>query len=154
MQEAPVIEKEGRKTTFSVLIADDVHGDRFILKRAIRSSAPTLAVVGEVEDGKEIISYLSGEDKYADRKRHPFPDLLFLDLRMPLMDGFEVLTWLRKRAIAGLKVIVLAGSLEPNDRQRVLDLGFECAYLKPWRREGLADILRMVEADLSGVGQR
>ncbi len=149
MQEAPVIETVDQGHKFSVLIADDVHGDRFILKRAIRINAPSLTVVGEVQDGAEIIAYLSGEDKYADRERHPFPDLLFLDLRMPRVDGFDVLAWLQKRAFPRLKVIVLASSLESSDRQKVLELGVEYAYLKPWRHEALADVLKSVEAGLN-----
>lgn len=147
MHEAPLIEKKGGHR-FSALIADDVHGDRFLLKRAIRVGAPSLKVVGEVENGGEIIAYLSGSDEYADRERHPFPDVLFLDLIMPCMDGFEVLAWLQKQAFPNLKVIVLASSLESSDRRKVLELGVDYAYLKPWRPDALADVLRMVESDL------
>jgi len=152
MQESSVIETTKRDQRFSVLIADDVHGDRFLLKRAIKVGAPCLTVVGEVEGGAEIIAYLSGDSKYVDRERYPFPDLLFLDLRMPCIDGFDVLAWLQKQAFPRFKVIVLAGSLESNDRQKMLELGVEYAYLKPWRYEALADVLRTVEADLISNG--
>lgn len=152
MQELSVFKTASKGGSYkcSVLIADDARGDRFLLKRAIRVSMPGVTVIGEVEDGAKLISYLSGEGQYADRELHPFPDLVFLDLRMPLMDGFDVLAWLQKQALPQLKVVVLAGSLDSEDRQRVLDLGVEHAYLKPWRYEALAGVLKVVEADLIG----
>ena len=50
-----------------------------------------------VEDGEEVISYLKGEGIYADREKYPFPILLLLDLKMPKINGFQVLEWLHTR---------------------------------------------------------
>lgn len=139
----------GRK--FSVLIADDSQADRFLLKKAIRAGAPGLNVVAEADDGEETIAYLSGHDRFADRGQFPFPDLLLLDLKMPKVDGFEVLAWLRQRAFSQLRVIVFAALLEGSQRQRIFELGVKHAYLKPWRQEALTDILRAVHFELYGV---
>src|SRR2546421_5623938 len=43
----------------------------------------------------DLIDYLRGEADYADRTRYPFPGLLLLDLKMPKVDGFDVLSWLK-----------------------------------------------------------
>jgi CheY-like chemotaxis protein len=48
-------------------------------------------------DGREAICYLAGEQQWSDRRQHPLPDLLLLDLKMPFKDGFDVLEWVRKQ---------------------------------------------------------
>ena len=50
-----------------------------------------------VNDGEKALAYLEGEGPYADRKAHPFPDLVILDLGLPSVDGFEVLEYIRNR---------------------------------------------------------
>src|SRR5260370_37625190 len=94
----------------SVLIADDSNEDRLFLNHAIEHFAASLRVVGEVVNGRELVDYLSGKNEYTDRSKYPFPDLLLMDLRMPEMDGFQVLEWLQKRSFPGLKVAGLACS--------------------------------------------
>ena len=62
-----------------------------------------------VSNGEEAIRYLKGEDTYADRSRFPFPNLVLLDLDMPKLTGFEVLSWLRRwPAAKHLPVVILA----------------------------------------------
>lgn len=50
-----------------------------------------------VRDGEEAIAYLRGDGPFANRTRFPFPILLLLDLKMPKLDGFYVLQWLREQ---------------------------------------------------------
>jgi DNA-binding response OmpR family regulator len=45
--------------------------------------------------GAEAIAYLKAADKYADRTRYPLPSLVLLDIKLPGVDGFDVLTWIR-----------------------------------------------------------
>lgn len=117
----------------NVLIADDLEIDRWLLKDAFRSTASRFKVVGEVEDGEQVISYLAGRGIYADRKRYPFPDVLLIDLMMPRKNGFEVLEWLQGQSFPKLKVVPMAAHYEMESlspRHRALRLGVQHFYSK------------------------
>ena len=115
---------------YHVLVADDSTDDRFLLRAAFQR-ATRLRIVAEVADGSEVIAYLKGQDAYADRKRYPLPELLLLDLKMPLMDGFEVLQWMRTQSLPGLTVVVLTDSMQTEHIKRALDLGADLFQVKP-----------------------
>jgi len=97
-----------------------------------------------VNDGNEVIAYLSGEGKYADRKRFPMPGLLLLDLKMPGRDGFEVLEWVRGRQeLRDLQVVVLTASDQFRDINRSFELGANSFLVKPAEFD---EFVGMVEA--------
>src|SRR5580765_2760140 len=100
-----------RKT---ILVAEDNPDDAFLLKRAFAQAGINVRL-DFVQDGEQVIHYLKGENGYGDREAHPFPVLLLLDLKMPRLDGFDVLEWLRQQP-GGLKrllVTVLTSSDQP-----------------------------------------
>ena len=76
----------------AVLIADDSESDVFFLLRAF-ANAHVKNPVHVVRSGRETIDYLNGAGKFADRERFPMPAIVFLDLKMPYPDGYEVLRW-------------------------------------------------------------
>ncbi len=137
--------KEKPKSKCAVLLADDSEDDRFFLRRAL-SQNPRLVVVGEVQDGEEAIAYLSGQGEYGNRKQHPFPDVLLLDLKMPRKTGHEVLEWLQTQSFEKLRVIIVSGSVLPEDIIKSKSLGAD-AYMKksPEREEQMA-MVREIEA--------
>jgi len=97
--------------------------------------------ISTVKDGQEAIDYLSGEDQFADRKAHPFPRLLLLDLKMPKVDGFEVLHWLQGHPeLRRMLVAVLTSSSESRDVTRAYDLGANSYLVKP---QSLDDLVAM-----------
>jgi|SRR6266850_2319442 len=114
---------------YKVLIVDDSDDDRFLLKRALHKSL-CCEVIGCAEDGQKAIDYLCGSGLYADRQRFPLPDLMLLDLKMPRVNGFEVLNWLRERTGPILKVIVLSSSFLPEDIARTLSMGADHYMVK------------------------
>src|SRR5437870_2600038 len=113
-----------------VLIAEDDPMDIFLLQRAF-AAAGVPASLRFVRDGQEVLDYLGGEAGYADREAHPLPDLMLLDLKMPRLNGFDVLGWLRNRpGLKRLLVAVLTSSDHPEDINRAYDLGVNSYLLK------------------------
>jgi CheY-like chemotaxis protein len=124
-----------RKT---ILVADDNRDDTFLLQRAF-SKAGVKADLHFVRDGEEAICYLRSEDQ----QKHPTPDLLLLDLKMPRLDGFSVLEWVRSQpGLKRLLVTVLTSSDSRLDINRAYDLGANSYLVKPFSNEHL---IRLVE---------
>jgi CheY-like chemotaxis protein len=117
------------KRAFFMLLADDSSEDRLLFKNSLHVTE-RLRLGAEVVDGREALDYFEGLGPFADREQYPLPDLLLLDLRMPRVDGFEVLTWLQPRAFTQLTV-VLTDSMQPEDIKRALDLGADLFQVKP-----------------------
>src|SRR3974390_1629721 len=110
------------KKKCAILLADDSEDDRFFIRKAIGQN-PRFVLVGEVQDGEEAIAYLSGKGNYGKRAEHPFPDVLLLDLKMPRKTGHEVLQWLQTQSFEQLRVIVVSGSVLPEDITKSTALG-------------------------------
>lgn len=124
-----------------ILVADDDESDVLFLTEALRAACPGV-VVKSAADGKQAIDYLAGRGEYADRAAYPFPDHMFLDLKMPLVTGFEVLEWLRRQPEIGrLRVTVLSGSMLEDDMERARSLGAEY-IVKPIEYEALLAEMR------------
>lgn len=124
----------------TVLLAEDNDDDLFLSKRVLDKAG--IRAVFHVENGKITMDYLAGEGIYQDRVRYPLPDVVLLDLKMPIFTGHEVLEWLRSQpGLKELRVYVLTSSDESRDRQRVAQAGAHGYIVKPLLLEHLAAIL-------------
>ncbi|MDB6109649.1 MAG: two-component system response regulator [Pedosphaera sp.] len=132
------------KAVYHVLIADDSEADRSLMKIALRQ-ASCLQVIAEVSDGTDVITYLRGQAEFSDRQKFPLPDLLLLDLKMPVLDGFEVLEWLNKQPCPGLTVVVLTDSMQAEHIKRALDLGADLFQVKPRANHDRAAMILALE---------
>jgi len=127
-----------------VLVADDDPRDLQIMHLAIKRNG-VVAEIHEVHDGEQVIDYLRGENDFADRGRHPFPDLLMLDLKMPKMDGLEVLGWLRKRPeYHRLPTIMLSGSGLEKDVEEAYRRGAATYFSKPASFKEFQELIKSV----------
>jgi|SRR4051812_26125702 CheY-like chemotaxis protein len=114
-----------------ILLVEDREDDVLLVQRAFKN-AELNNPMHVVRDGEEAIAYLDGAGKYAARAEYPLPDLILLDLKMPKVDGFEVLAWIRKQpGIGRIPVIVLTSSNEIRDVNRAYALGANSFMVKP-----------------------
>ena len=99
-----------------------------------------------VKNGSEAIQYLKGEGQFANRAEYPLPRLMLLDLNMPLVNGFEVLEWLRTQpGLRRLIVIVFTSSARPEDVNRAFELGANSYLVKPMDLVELEGITRYLQ---------
>ncbi len=126
----------------TILLVDDCENDIFILRAAFKKAGSSFPLQ-EVHNGEEAVSYLGGKGAYGDRARFPLPTIMLLDLKMPRMNGFEVLGWVR--AQPGLKrmaIIIMTASMRRDDIERAFDLGATSFLVKPSSLEALAAMMR------------
>lgn len=122
-----------------ILVVDDSDADVSILRRAMTKAGIESQVLS-LRDGQEAVDYLSREEGFNERT-HPMPELMLLDLKMPKMDGFDVLLWLQKQPrLKRLPVMVLSSSQQERDVDRAYDLGANCFVVKPSSLDGYGDI--------------
>ncbi len=125
----------------TILVADDDDALPFLLERAIEKSGYDISMEW-VPDGDIAIQYLSRQGDYADIKRHPFPAVVLLDLKMPRVTGFEVLEWKRTQPqLETLPVVIWSSSHLAEDRERARKLGATSYFLKPMETGGFMELL-------------
>jgi len=97
-------------------------------------------------NGQDALDYLFGRGKYADRITYPAPNLVLLDLKLPGVDGFEVLRQVKSAPILKrLPVVVLTSSKEEGDRALTYDIGANSYIVKPVSFDGFLDVIKQIE---------
>ncbi|EAU63196.1 two-component response regulator [Stigmatella aurantiaca DW4/3-1] len=127
-------------------MADDDADDRELAREALRvSQVPS--DLRCVEDGEELLEYLSRSGRYSDPRTAPSPGLILLDLNMPRMDGREVLRTLKKDPLLKrIPVIILSTSRRDEDVLKSYDLGANCFITKPGSFSELIQVMKVLDA--------
>ncbi len=108
-----------------ILIVDDTEDDVFFLRRALSAANVSRRCIC-FEDGTEVLIYLKG---LCAMGQPLIPAIVFLDIRMPRVGGFEVLEWIKGQAVlTTMPCVMMSTSDLPEDRQQAEQLG-ACAYL-------------------------
>ncbi len=130
------------KNTLIILMADDDEDDRLLAYEAMTESR-VLNQLMFVEDGVELLDYLRGEGKYADRTQYPLPGLILLDLNMPKKDGREALAEIKAdKDLRRIPIVILTTSKAEEDMLKGYDLGAASYITKPVTFEALVDLMR------------
>jgi len=129
---------------FVVLLVEDEEHDIVAAKRAWKQNniANPLHVL---RSGAECLDYLHQRGKYSDPATAPMPGILLLDIKMPRMDGFEVLEEIRRdESLSRLPMVVLTGSDAGTDRDRSYDLGANAYIQKPLEFKDFSEAIRII----------
>lgn len=130
--------------TFVVLMAEDNKHDIIATKRAWKENNISNQLM-IVNDGEECLDYLYKRGKYEEEGSAPRPGLLLLDIKMPKMDGLEVLKHIREnKEFHRLPVVILTTSRNEEDRMRSYDLGVNAYIMKPVGFEGLTQAIKTI----------
>jgi two-component system response regulator len=114
-----------------ILLIEDNPSDIELTQRALIKSHIANELV-MAEDGQEALDYLFGHEKYADRDINELPALILLDLKLPRVDGLDVLRQIRANSYTSrLPVVVLTTSNEDQDVAQSYDLGANSYIRKP-----------------------
>jgi CheY-like chemotaxis protein len=127
-----------------ILVAEDNPDDALIFKMMFkRATLPHALHI--VEDGQQVVDWLGGENAYSNREKHPVPDLVLLDLKMPVKTGFEALEWIRaENKFRDLPVIILSSSDDQRDVKRAYELGATTYFVKSPHLQDVIQYLRMI----------
>jgi two-component system response regulator len=125
--------------TPEILLVEDNPSDVALTRKSF-SRAKLPVNLHHVENGKECLAFLRQEEDYA---QSPVPDLILLDLNMPIMDGREVLTALvADDALRVIPVVILTTSDSDRDVHEMYDLRCSAYIVKPMDFGTFADSMR------------
>jgi CheY-like chemotaxis protein len=129
-----------------VLAVEDDENDALLLKTAFDDAGLKVSM-HFVGDGKEAIDYLKRAMPLNARAKHPVPNVLLMDLKMPRIGGLEVLEWLRDQpSLRALFVAVLSGSCCKTDFERAYAAGANICVEKPLGYRDLVGVARFLHA--------
>ena len=144
MNDWPLYEEEVHRERVFLLVEDNPE-DAFLVEMELtRIHGHRLCIV---KDGQQALDYIEGKLPYNDRNEFPLPDLILLDLKMPRLDGFEVLKWLRTQNqddIAATPVIIISSSDCPEDVKEAYKLGANFYLTKPLNLAAFKERIRLL----------
>lgn len=132
-----------------ILLVEDSEDDAFFFQRALQKSGMSCSL-SHVADGAQAIDFLRTA---ASSGAHNLPQVVFLDLKMPVLNGFEVLDWIKAQTFSvPMHVVVLSGSEHTEDKERAARLGAEDYLMKPIKANDLHRLLHNICPHEIGAG--
>jgi CheY-like chemotaxis protein len=135
--------KEPKYKYENALLLDDSELDNFINKKVIESAyfAKNIYINSS---GKSAIEFLQNIMEMKDFSDIVFPDIIFIDLNMPIINGFQFIELLKNATInkdKKCKLVVLTSSMHPDDKRRIFELAENITFLhKPLTEEMLSTL--------------
>ena len=127
-----------------ILMADDDEEDRLLTQEAMEGTE-LLNLLRFVEDGEQLMHYLTGEGEYSDREAFPLPGLILLDLNMPKKDGRECLKIIKADPkLRHIPIVILTTSKAERDILESYNLGANSFITKPVTFGSLVETMETV----------
>jgi CheY-like chemotaxis protein len=138
------------KTRFTIISTDDDRDDQEFLIEAIKETKVECDVIC-ASNGIQLIDILTKKNQYEDNCSK-LPDLIILDLNMPLMDGYEVLKIVKgDKNLKDIPICVLTTSHHESDKIKSINYGANGFYSKPMSATGLQKIVKEIFSNYLGV---
>jgi len=118
-----------KERRYTIVIADDDPDDHYLVKQALNELDSTTETTS-VYNGLQLLDLLLRRGTY--KNMNELPDVILLDINMPLLDGFEALKEIRKhRELSTIPVYIMSTSQSNEDRRKAIELGATGYYQKP-----------------------
>jgi len=128
----------------NILLVDDNDDDAFFFEKAFKTIGVS-AHIFRCIDGREAQHYLRGEPPFADRGFYPLPDIMVLDLKIPHVNGLELLKWIRDHPeFRSLIVIVFTSSSQQHEIDAAYGLQVNCYLTKPASLTETTELVRAI----------
>jgi DNA-binding response OmpR family regulator len=127
-----------------VLYVEDEESDTLFMQRAFAKEGLG-AELRVVADGRAAIHYLSGAGEYQDRGEYPVPALVLLDLNVPRVSAFDVLSWMRQNPnYATTPVVLFSSAMREEDEVKAREMGASGFLEKPTSGLKFGDVVRLL----------
>lgn len=119
------------KHEFEIVIVEDNPNDAELMVRSLKKNRLANSLV-VLEDGEQALDFIFCRGQYADRDSTGSPKVIFLDLKLPKVDGLEVLKQMKSNEqTRKIPVIIITSSKEDPDIAAAYDLGANSYVVKP-----------------------
>ncbi len=126
----------------TIMIVDDNSTEVRLICEALKETGRNTGTV-ILQNGEEAVKYLKQEERY---KGAPLPDIILLDLKMPLMDGHEVLRSIKSDPkISKIPVIIFSSSDAKNDIEKSYELKANQYVTKPLNLEEFFNVIKDID---------
>jgi CheY-like chemotaxis protein len=135
-------DQESPKTPSDILLVEDNPNDAELAVHALKKSFLANRIE-HVQDGVEALDYLFRRGDWADRRGEPLPRLILLDIKLPRIDGLEVLKQIKvDPSTRNIPVVILTASAEQRDVVDGYNLGVNGYVVKPFDFEQFTESVR------------
>ena len=139
------------QTAATILIVDDNHGHAKLIMKNLKRSGLKNNIV-HLDNGRRALDYLFGEGEF-DGEEHISDIVLILDLNMPVMDGYQVLEFMRSdKRTMHIPVVVLSTTDDRNEISRCYNLGCNLFMTKPVDYNGFKEAIRRL-GEIFSIGE-
>lgn len=126
------------KNEVDILLVEDSLEDAEMTIRALKKVHLANNLI-HLEDGQEALDFLNGKGKYTGRETNHKPKVILLDIKMPRVDGIEVLRQIKSsEEMRRIPVVIMTSSGEEKDMITSYNLGVNSYVVKPVDFEGFA----------------
>ena len=131
----------------SILLVEDNPAHAELVKRSFQEQQVGYQIT-HLSDGEQALEYLFQRGDYADKQKHPRPRFILLDLRLPRLDGLDVLRQIKtadEEALRRIPVVILTMSEAEQDLAQAYDRHANSYVVKPLNFEGFTALMDDLE---------